>query len=169
MPTHLRLPGAVRAGLLAVVCFVCFNVNGRELGTYDSQPSKFLARDILAHHTLTLDATVAQVPAYGERPGFVRTADGHYRSAYSILPALEAAAIGWPLAALHIIDLTGPLSPNLLAKLTASLLSSFAVLFVFLTARRYASDAVATSGRSRARRCGSTSRCCSDCRSHCSI
>jgi hypothetical protein len=143
MPTHLRsVPGAVRAGLLAVVCFVCFNVNGRELGTYDSQPSKFLAREILTTHTLTLDATVAQQPAYGERPGFVRTADGHFRSAYSIVPAVEAAVVGWPLAALHIIDLTGPLSPNLLAKLTASLLSSIAVLFAFLTARRYASDAV---------------------------
>jgi hypothetical protein len=143
MPTHLRsLPGAARAGLLAVVCFVCFNVNGRELGTYDSQPSKFLAREILTSRTLTLDATVAQQPAYGERPGFVRAADGHFRSAYSIVPAVEAAVIGWPLAALRVIDLTGPLSPNLLAKLTASLLSSFAVLFAFLTARRYASDSV---------------------------
>jgi hypothetical protein len=144
MPTHHRtLSGAARAGLLACVCFVCFNVNGRELGTYDSQPSKFLAREILARHTLTLDATVAEVPAYGLRPGFVHTADGHYRSAYSIVPALEAAVVGWPLAALHIIDLTGPLSPNLLAKLTASLLSSVAVLFAFLIARRYASDTVA--------------------------
>jgi MFS family permease len=143
MPTNFpTLPGAARAGLLALVCFVCFNVNGRELGTYDSQPAKFLAREILVSHTLTLDATVAQIPAYGERPGFVRTADGHFRSAYSILPALEAAVVGWPLAALHIIDLTGPLSPNLLAKLTASLLSSVAVLFAFLTARRYASDTV---------------------------
>ena len=143
MPTFFRsLPGGVRAGLLAVVCFACFNINGRELGTYDSQPSKFLAREILTTHTLTLDATVAQQPAYGERPGFVRTADGHFRSAYSIVPAVEAAVVGWPLATLHIIDLTGPLSPNLLAKLTASLLSSIAVLFAFLTARRYASDAV---------------------------
>jgi hypothetical protein len=128
--------------LLAVVCFVCFNANGRELGTYDSQPSKFLAREILTSHTLTLDATVAKQPAYGERPGFVKTADGHFRSAYSVVPAVEAAVVGWPLAALRIIDLTGPLSPNLLAKLTASLLSSIAVLFAFLTARRYASDAV---------------------------
>jgi hypothetical protein len=144
MPIHHRtLPGAARAGLLAALCFVCFNVNGRELGTYDSQPSKFLAREILTSRTLTLDATVAQQPAYGERPGFVRTADGHFRSAYSVLPAMEAAVVGWPLAALHIIDLTGPLSPNLLAKLTASLFSSIAVLFAFLTARRYASDAVA--------------------------
>jgi hypothetical protein len=143
MPTYFRsLPGVARAGLLAVVCFVCFNVNGRELGTYDSQPSKFLARELLTSHTLTLDATVAQQPAYGQRPGFIRAADGHYRSAYSIVPAVEAAIVGWPLAALRIIDLTGPLSPNLLAKLTASLLSSIAVLFAFLTARRYASDAV---------------------------
>jgi hypothetical protein len=137
------MPGVVRAGLLAVVCFACFNANGRELGTYDSQPSKFLAREILTSHTLTLDATVAQQPAYGERPGFVRASDGHFRSAYSIVPAVEAAVVGWPLAALRIIDLTGPLSPNLLAKLTASLLSSIAVLFAFLTARRYASDAIA--------------------------
>lgn len=143
MPIHFRsLPGAARAGLLALACFVCFNANGRELGTYDSQPSKFLAREILTSHTLTLDATVAKQPAYGERPGFVRTADGHFRSAYSVLPAIETAIVGWPLAALRIIDPWGPLTPNLLAKLTASLLSSLAVLFAFLTARRYASDAV---------------------------
>jgi hypothetical protein len=146
MPTRFlanrSLPGAARAGLVALVCFVCFNANGRELGTYDSQPSKFLAREILTSHTLTLDDTVAKQPAYGERPGFVRAADGHYRSAYSIVPAIEAAVVGWPLATLHIIDLTGPLSPNLIAKLTASLLSSIAVLFAFLTARRYASDTI---------------------------
>ena len=78
--------------------------------------------------------------ANGQDSSAPRTAT--IRSAYSIVPAVEAAVIGWPLAALHIIDLTGPLSPNLLAKLTASLLSSIAVLFAFLTARRYASDAV---------------------------
>src|ERR1044072_8288022 len=115
MPNPFRsLPAATRAGLLALVCFVCFNANGRELGTYDSQPSKFLAREILTSHTLTLDATVAQQPAYGRRPGFGPAADGHYRSAYSIVPAIEAAVVGWPLATLHIIDLTGPLSPNLI-------------------------------------------------------
>jgi hypothetical protein len=135
---------AIRAALVAVWCFVCFNLNGRELGSYDSQPPKFLAREILLRHTLTLDATVAEVPAYRERPGFVRAADGHYRSAYSIVPALAAAAVGWPLNALRVVDLDGPLSPNLLAKLTASLLSTLAVLFAFLTARRYATDGVAT-------------------------
>lgn len=132
----------IAAASVALLCFVCFNVNGRELGTYDSQPAKFLAREILITHTLTLDGAVARQPAYAERPGFVRTADGHFRSAYSIVPAIEAAVVGWPLAALRIVDLEGPLTPNLLAKLTASLLSSIAVLFAFLTARRYASDAV---------------------------
>jgi len=136
--TLLASPSA-RAALLAALCFACYNANGRELGSYDSQPSKFLAREILQRHTLTLDATVAAVPAYAQRPGFVRTPDGHYRSAYSIAPAIAAAIVGWPLTIIQAIDLQGPMSPGLIAKLTASLLSSIAVAFVFLTARRYAS------------------------------
>jgi hypothetical protein len=131
---------AIRATLIALACFVVFNLNLRELGTYDSQPPKFLAREILLRHTLTLDRTVADLPPLAQRPGFVKAPDGHYRPAYSIVPALAAAVVGWPLVTLHIIDLEGPLSPSLIAKLTASLLASLAVGLSFLTARRYTSS-----------------------------
>lgn len=130
----------VRATLLALACFVVFNANLRELGTYDSQPPKFLAREILLRHTLTLDRTIAELPPLAQRPGFVKAPDGHYRPAYSIVPALAAAVVGWPLVTLHLIDLDGPLSANLIAKLTASLLASLAVGLSFLTARRYTSS-----------------------------
>ena len=42
------------AGLLAGL-FVIYNANGREIGTVDSQPAKFTAREAAVAGTLTLD------------------------------------------------------------------------------------------------------------------
>jgi hypothetical protein len=135
MSASLRIAAGV-----AALCFVCFNLNGREIGSYDSQPLKFLAREIMVRHALTLDATVAAQPAYAQRPGFVHAPDGHYRPAFSIVSSLAASVIGGALWRIGAIDPDGPLSANLIAKLTASLLASVAVFFAFLTARRWTSE-----------------------------
>lgn len=135
---------ARRALGLALLCFVCYNANLREIGSYDSQPAKFLPAEIVLRQTLTLDDVVARQPAYALRSAFAPSLDGHYRPAYSIASPLAAAPVAWLLAKTGAIDLEGPLSPALIAKLTASLLCSLSVALLFLAARRRCPDTMAT-------------------------
>jgi hypothetical protein len=121
---------------LALLIFGAYNANGREVGSYDSQPTKFLAIEIAQRHSLSLDRVVARTPAYGERPGFVKGLDGHYRSGYPIAPALLSAAPAWLFSAIGLVDLDTPLASGTFAKLTASSLTTAAVLLAFGIARR---------------------------------
>lgn len=130
--------GSPRGKAIAVfvVLFAVYNANGREIGTTDSQPLKYTAREIAARGTLSLDRVVAQFPGLGERAAFARDRHGHVRSAYPIVPALIAAA---PAAALHatgLVDMDAPLAPNLVAKLTASVLTAWAVALILLAVSR---------------------------------
>ena len=88
-------PGHRRARPIALGVFallvVVYNVNGREIGTTDSQPAKYTAREVAVRGTLALDRVVAQVPGLGDRPAFARDRQGHVRSAYPIVPALFGA------------------------------------------------------------------------------
>jgi MFS family permease len=129
--------------LLASALFLIYNANGREIGSYDSQPTKFAARELVLRGTLTLDEVVARVPGYAERAAFVRTQDGHYRSAYSVVPSMLAAGVAWPLSSSGLVDLDAPLAPNLVAVLTASLCTTAAVVLAFFAARRRCSDRAA--------------------------
>lgn len=113
---------------------VLLNANGREIGGYDSQSTKFAARELVARGTLTLDRVVELIPRFAERPAFARTVDGHYRSAYPVLPSILAAGPAWALAAAGLLDLEAPLAPTIIAKLSASLLVTFAVVFAFIVA-----------------------------------
>ena len=135
-------PG-LKALLLGAAVFLIYNANGREIGTYDSQPTKFLARQIVANRTLTLDRVVDATPAYAARPGFAKARDGHFRSAYSLAPAFLAAAVGWLASRLGLIDFEAPLAPALVAKVTASLLVTVAVVTMFYVARKRCSDRIA--------------------------
>lgn len=120
------------AWFLFVGLFLVFNSNGRETPTYDSQPTKFAARELVLHGRLTLDTVVAAAPDYGTRPAFQRDRHGHYRSAYSVVPSMEAAALAAILHVTGLVDLGAPLAPNLIAKLTASALTAASVVLVFL-------------------------------------
>ena len=111
---------------------LAYNANGREIGSYDSQPTKFAARELLRRGTLSLNHVVGAVPAYGERAAFVRTADGRYRSAYSPVPAVLAAAIAYPFTRSGVIDLASATAPATIAVIAASLLTSLAVVLLFL-------------------------------------
>ena len=109
------------------------------------------------HGRLTLDSVVAAAPALGERHSFQRDLSGHYRSAYSVVPALEAAAVAWVLAATGLVDLEAPLAPGLIAALTASLLTAGAMALVFDAVSHRRTDARASSspwGWAWARTCG---------------
>ena len=123
------------AGLFVVLVLV-YNSNGREIGSYDTQPTKFAARELLLRGTLSLNHVVGATPQYATRWGFILAADGHYRSIYSPVPALMAAVLTWPLWRAGLIDLQAPLAPALMAVLTASVLVSLAVTLAFLHARQ---------------------------------
>lgn len=146
LPSARREPGATanraaaRAGawawLVFAAAFLAYNSNGREIQSYDSQPTKFAARELALHGRLTLDAVVAEAPALGERAAFQRDLAGHWRSAYSVVPSIEAGAVGWLLGASGLVDLRAPLAPGLIAALTASLLTAAAVAVVFAALAR---------------------------------
>lgn len=121
---------------LFIGILIVYNANGREIGSFDSQPTKFAARELLLRGTLTLNHVVGKTPAYADRWGFIHAADGNYRSIYSPIPAVLAAAINWPLWKLGIIDIRAPLAPGLMAKLAASCLTAMAVTLAFFSARQ---------------------------------
>jgi hypothetical protein len=120
---------------VAACAAVLLNANGREIGSYDTQPAKFAARELAARGTLTLEAVVASMPALAERPGFGQALDGHVRSSYPVLPSIIAAGPAWLLAATGALDLEAAGAPTVIAKLTASLLVALAVACAFLIAR----------------------------------
>lgn len=133
--TDLGRDRRTAAGLFVVLLLV-YNANGREIGSFDTQPTKFAARELLLRGTLGLNHVVGATPEYANRWGFILAADGNYRSVYSPVPALMAAAITWPLWKTGLIDIRAPLAPGLMAVLTASVLVAFAVTFAFLHARQ---------------------------------
>jgi len=124
------------AGALFLGLLVVYNANGREIGSSDSQPTKFEAREFLLRGTLSLNHVIGATPEYADRWGFILTADGTYRSVYSPVPAILAAVLTWPFWKAGIIDIRAPLAPALMAKTTASILVASAVTLAFVTARR---------------------------------
>jgi hypothetical protein len=130
--------GIDRAVAVAIVLLLVlvYNSNGREIGSYDSQPTKFAARELLRRGTLSLNHVVGAVPAYSDRPSFVLSRDGRYRSAYSPVPAVLAASIAYPLVKLRLLDLASPAAPAIIAVTGASLLTAIAVALLYLAARR---------------------------------
>jgi len=121
---------------IALALMLVYNANGREIGSYDSQPTKFAARELLLRGSLTLNHVVGAVPAYAERDPFVLCLDGRYRSAYSPVPSLMAAAVSYPLWRVGLLDITSPAAPSIISVIAASLLTSFAVALLYLAARR---------------------------------
>ena len=135
----------VRRGALALFAglVLIFNANGRELQPVDSQPTRLAARALARDGVLTLDRDVAEKPALAERVAFQKDLRGHFRSAYSVVPSIIAAGPAWVLSHMGIVDLDAPLAPNLIAALTASLLTAAAVALVFLALARVVSDRAA--------------------------
>ena len=134
-PRDRRIDMLAAAGLLAVM-FVVYNANGREIGSYDTQPTKLAARELLLRRTLALGHVVGATPEFAERWGFIQAADGNYRSIYSPVPAVLAAAIAWPFWKAGLLDLRAPLGAAALAVLAASLLTAAAVVLAFFSARQ---------------------------------
>lgn len=130
-----RLDRIAAAGLLAAM-FLVYNANGREIGSYDTQPTKLAARELLLRRTLALGHVVGATPAFADRWGFIEGTDGNYRSIYSPAPAVMAALIAWPFWKAGLLDLRAPMAPAALAVLGASLLTALAVVLAFFSARQ---------------------------------
>lgn len=141
----LRAAGRHRAAifLLGICVFAAYNLNGREIPSYDSQPTKFTATALALRGTLVLDETIAASPGLAERPAFGYALDGHWRSRYPIAPAIPAAMVATILSRLGTIDLRRTASSNIVAKLTASLLVTVAVMCAYLVARRFTTHGIA--------------------------
>ena len=129
-------PSALIAVALGMAIFAIYNANGREIDVGDSVPSRLAAREFVLRNTFALDYAVKERPEYEGWSAFVKGRDGHYRSAYSFAPAVEAAMIGALLNGTGAIDMGAPRAASLVAKLAASLLTALACAFAFLTARR---------------------------------
>lgn len=141
--TSLDHSARLTAAVLLAGLVVIYNANGREIGTVDSQPAKFTAREVAVAGTLTLDRVVAERPALAERTAFGRDRQGHFRSSYPLPSALIAAIPATILHHLGLVDMDAPLAPNLVAKLTASCLTAAAVTLIFLSIRRIVPDRIA--------------------------
>ena len=135
MPSNAN--SARRAGVIAAVIglavFACYNANGREIGSYDSQPAKYTTVQLVAHRSFMLDTVVGRQPALRDRIGFAIARDGHIRSAYSVAPAVLAWLPSEILAATRLVP-PRPSNAGLYAKVAASLLVALAVVFVFFAA-----------------------------------
>jgi hypothetical protein len=132
----------VLAAAVGFAVFACYNANGREIGSYDSQPAKYTVYQLIAKRTFILDSVVARQPVLAERVGFATSRDGHVRSATSVVPAVMA----WPpselLAATGLVPLRLS-NATIFAKAGASLIVTLAVVFVFFAARWRTSDGLA--------------------------
>lgn len=128
--------GDVRlAALVALGMFLVFSANGREIGTYDSQSTKFAARELLLRGSLSLNHVVGTYPQLLERPGFRVARDGRIRSAYSPVPSIAAAAVMWPFWKSGVVDVRAPLAPNLMSAVSGAFFVAFSIALAFLTAR----------------------------------
>jgi hypothetical protein len=127
---------------LFLALFVIYNANGREIGGSDSQPTKLGARSLVLRGNLRLDEDVRRIPQLAERVSFAKDRNGHFRSAYSPIGSIFGAVTA---ALMRIVgaDLDAPRGPNLIAKLTASLLTAGAVWLVYVTLLRFSSPGVA--------------------------
>ncbi|MCC7043258.1 MAG: hypothetical protein IT183_05320 [Acidobacteria bacterium] len=130
------------AALLALALFAVYNANGREIGTYDTQPAKYAARAFAQEGTLRVDREIERTPALAERPAFARDRQGHVRTAYSPIAPLAGGLIATALM-WSGVDLDAPRAPNLIAVVTASALTAIGVALLFATMTRLVSPGLA--------------------------
>jgi hypothetical protein len=131
--------------VIAAVLFGVYNANGREITSNDSHPSRFTMEALLRYGSLRLDEVTLKVrPVVLQLPAFQKDQRGHLRSAYSVVPAILAAAVALPIVKSGLVDLDAPMATSLLAKTGASLMVAVAVALAFVVARRRVSPLQAT-------------------------
>ena len=121
--------------LLALSLFV-YNLNLREVSSADTITTRLVPLALILEHRLYLDRFFRGDPATEELPYYVQHIDGHYLSPWPILPALLALPIY--LVPVRWLGVESWRGVNLLAKLTASLVSGLSVAVVYLALREVA-------------------------------
>jgi len=136
-------PRAVVVALvLAVVSFVVYNLNFREVSMDDSIPNRFLPLSILAEGDLDLDEfTFLHENETDQKklPYYLQYRDGHYYSSYPILPGLMALPVYVVPLNLKLFDIAEPdfsADVSITSKVAASIIAALSVCFVYLAARR---------------------------------
>jgi len=129
--------GVAIGALLGLCFFLCYNANGREIPSADSQAAKFSSVMLARRHVLSLGGVVGRQPLYGERQAFVRDRQGRWRNSYPLPPVLEGAAVAALLRGLGVLSLDAPLAPAIVSKIAASLFTALAGVFAFVAARRF--------------------------------
>jgi hypothetical protein len=127
-----------RAGGLALLSFLVFSVNMREISSQDTYPTRILPVILLRAGRLDLDDVFRGRPAGQPLPYWVQEIGGHYRPSYPIVPALLAV----PVYALPVLAGGGDSWAliNLLAKTSASAIAALSVAFVYLALRAIGPD-----------------------------
>jgi hypothetical protein len=133
--SHRRV-GARAALALAAGSLLLYNANLREISAGDTVPARVLPHEVIQYGRLDLDRLFRNWPAGAPLPYWVQRAGGHYRSSYPDAPAIAAV----PVYAAPVLLGAGSswVVLNALSKLTASLLVTLSVVFVYLTARELA-------------------------------
>jgi hypothetical protein len=142
LPQTRRRFASLSAVLFGLGLFAVYNANGREIGTYDTQPAKYAARAWAQEFTLRVDRDIERTPALADRPAFARDREGHVRTAYSPVAPLAAGFVAFALMRVGV-DLDAPRAPNLIAALTASALTAAGVALMFATMARLVSTGLA--------------------------
>ena len=136
---------AGRAAALGLLCFFVFNANLRFIGSFDSLASSLLPFNLLHGNGLTLDAYGNYPPGlnYSILPG----RDGRLASMYPVVTPLLVTPLYLPVA--YTALGRAPISDEreyfrqFMEKLSASLLVSLSVVFLYLTLARFLPDRMA--------------------------
>lgn len=104
------------------------------LYTNDTIPSQLLPYYILHDHTIYLDSATAYIQDYAYSYRFVNVGNDHFASLFPIVTPVLIT----PFYAIPILILNIPMTDNtllLMGKLSASIISALAGMFVYLTCR----------------------------------
>lgn len=127
---------------LALLSFVVYNLNFREVSAQDTIPARFLPLSILAEGDLDLDEF--EFLHLGrtdprELPYYLQYRDGHYYSSYPVLPGIMAVPVYVIPTLLGLFDESEPdfsTDVSITSKVAAALFAALSVAFVYLACRR---------------------------------
>ncbi|RMF97545.1 MAG: hypothetical protein D6734_01925 [Candidatus Schekmanbacteria bacterium] len=126
--------------ILFIVVFLIYNLNLREISAGDTIPAKYIPISILTEFDLDLD----EFPYLYNSPGnkeylFIqKTEKGHWYSSYPVVPGIIALPIYAPaiLSGMKI----NPKHIDILAKVSASVIAVFSVIFIFMTLKFFVDE-----------------------------
>jgi tetratricopeptide (TPR) repeat protein len=145
-PPQVPEPFWLRAGWvalgLALLCFIVYNLNLREVSAHDTIPARFLPLSILAETDLDLDEFEflhLHRTDPKELPYYLQYRNGHYYSSYPVLPGIMAVPVYVIPTLLGLFDASEPdfsTDVGITSKVAAALFAALSVAFVYLACRR---------------------------------